>query len=296
MASVTYGHGFLHDCDSSSGLTADPSPTLTASSLTVVPTGQGDYFKITGNAAAADQKTYYEYDIPAAEHFSTTTSPKFLARYKTSTTSTGLQAKIELIFTSGTQVILDSTFSTDALWVVMDPATITSGKTVDKIRFYAVSDAACSGEYVLYDFALICEGVFTFPNIGYGFTFAPSPRDAIIPIFGRDGDITQPGGTESALVTASCDLDVSDNWKRSGDVRKGQVFYQIAANRGSEAFQWLDTGFEQFKATMEAPQFRRERVGDNKVSHILDLAFREYRLSNASNDYESYLERWGLNL
>jgi hypothetical protein len=114
-------------------------------------------------------------------------------------------------------------------------------------------------------------------------------------------------GSESATVQVSCDLNVGrinpasveytgDDWKRpqavdteeQTDVVKGQVFMDIAHNSFQEAWQWFDTDTEQFKVTLEHPDFGREE------RHRLDLLFREYRRSCGSN--ETYVERFGLNL
>jgi len=168
-------------------------------------------------------------------------------------------------------------------------------KDLKYIRFYAAEDLLDNPNgtyYVEYEFVLLHKGTFTFPNVGHGLEFTPPPRYAVIPIFGRVGDVTQGGGSESATVTCSCDLDIGD-WKRTNDYVDGEVFCDIAHNTSSEPWQWLDTGYEQFKATLENPVFRRS-VSGNKAQHILDLLFREYRLSDASN--ESYVERFGLNL
>jgi len=144
------------------------------------------------------------------------------------------------------------------------------------------------------------KGTFTFPNVGHGLEYTPPPRYAIIPIPSRVGDITQGLGSELATVRASCDLDIG-TWKRlvangysADDYVDGQVFDEISHRTYTEPWQWLNTGTgRQFKATLETPVFRYATSG-NKTTHILDLLFREYRLSDASN--ESHVERFGLNL
>jgi hypothetical protein len=90
---------------------------------------------------------------------------------------------------------------------------------------------------------------------------------------------------------------VVDDWKRpqgvadasKTDAVRAQVFYQIAHKSSSEPWQWLDTETEQMKVTMEDPIFRRGEGHD-----VLDLVFREKRVSDAGN--ENYAERFGLNL
>lgn len=189
-------------------------------------------------------------------------------------------------FQSGSQTVLSESSSTT--WVI-GSATLDA----DKGDLWGLSLYAnqATGQ-VYYDFILVCKGIFTFPNCGYGLEFTPPARYAMLEPPGRIGDITQNLGSPSATVTIGCDLDIGD-WKRSGDHVDGEVFLDIAHNSRSEPWQWLDTGTEQFKATLDTPVFRRESNG-NSVRRILDLTFREYRRSSAS--HASYVERFGLNL
>ena len=287
MTSITYGHGFLTDCEDTTGWTEKSSPTLTDTALTVL---HDDWFQLTGTATDANQLTYWEYDVT---DISSDVYRKFKIRAKTSTAATGLQAYATLEFTSGNQVILPLTFSTT--WTVVS-GTITSGKTIDKVRLQAHSDAACSGEYVLYDYLLLYKDDFPFPNVAYGLNFTPPVRQAFLSIPGRGGDLTQQLGTSSATVTASCDLDIG-TWTITPQGQTfhvpAQVFMDIAHNSGTEPWQWLDTGQEQFKVTVDQPAFRRVITG-NTSTHVLDLAFHEYPRSSASN--QTCVERFGLNL
>lgn len=291
--SITYGHGYLTDCADTTDWTEDLSPTLSSTALTVL---YNDYFKLTGTAGAANRSTYWMYDI---SDISSTVYPKFMIRWKTSAESTGLGAKLLVDYStnlSNVETLMDVSFNTT--WQVTT-GDLTAGKTVKRVLLYAVSDAACEGEYVLYDFLLLHKGTFTFPNVAYGLNFTSPPRYAIIGIPSRVSDITQNLGSESATVTCSCDLDIGDDWKRpqgeteKTDVVNGEVFYEIAHRSYTEAFQWLNTGEEQFKVTLESPVVRRS-VSGTQAEHILDLTFREYRRSSASN--ETYIERFGLNL
>jgi len=265
----------------------------------------GDVFKVT--CIADDENTheygYYRHDL--INQVSTDLYTRWLVRYKTSVSANGFSAKTKIFFTDDSSQCLVASdeeydkygkFSTE--WTVAS-GDLTSGKKIDNVRFYFVKhpDSLSSGiSYVYWDFLLLHKNTFTFPNVGKGMQFRPPPKYAVIPIFGRVGDITQGGGSESAVVTCSCDLDVGDDWKRpQGDTTKtdyvnAEVFYEIAHRSYTEPWQWLDTGSEQFKATLESPVFRRGGDGH----HILDLLFREYRLSCASNEY--YYERFGLNL
>ena len=262
----------------------------------------GDVYKITATCdGTGNEYAYYSKTISPT--INTTTYNKFLLRWKTSVGSVGLGARVYVGFTSGSQWILGGTtpqFSDADTWKVTS-GTLTSGKYVNLIAFYAddYPDTVSVGTYdVSYEFVLFHKGTFTFPNVAHGLEFSPPPKYGIIPIFGRVGDITQGGGSESATASVSCDLDIGD-WKRPQDSTSktdyvdGEVFYDIAHNSSSEPWQWLDTGKQQFKATLEEPKIRYDK--DGKTSRrTLDLLFREYRLSCAGN--ESYVERFGLNL
>jgi hypothetical protein len=373
---ITYGHGYLHDCDSFSYPTSGTADGGTATTTVDAERTDGDdywvgaYIKYTSGDNAGEEKMvtgfddgtntlthgdkyvlsdlinlrtnmdgddaelsvlysdvfrikavsdsvaeleeccyYFQPGITVDPDF----YPKILFRYKTSVSpSGGFGAKIRIKYATGPtyDYVLGSAstpeFSTS--WKTGTATLRTDKGDVENIYFYASEDdkAATNGTYYVYfDFVLFHKGTFTFPNVGEGMDFSPPPRYARIPIFGRVGDITQGGGSESATVTCSCDLDIGSEtidgvvvskWKRpQGEKTKtdyvdGEVFYDIAHNSNSEPWQWLDTGTEQFKATLESPVFRRGGDGH----HILDLLFREYRLSCASN--ETYYERFGLNL
>lgn len=256
----------------------------------------GDVFKIGGTPnSAADEWVAYEFDISNLEELTT----YFLVRWKTEFTSSALGARVRLEFTDNSiqYIVGENVPVFNTTWqVASGEVTFPSGESIDKIRFYAndYPDSINSGEsYVYYEFLLLHKGTFTLPNTAFGMNVnLPHPRDAIIDIWGRGGDVTQKGGTKLATVDLSCNLD-RGNWKRTGDYVPGQVFYEIAHNSDTEIWQWLNTGTEQFKATLEDPVIRHTSDG-NKAQRILDLLFREYRLSSAKN--ESVIERLGLNL
>ena len=294
--SLTYGRGYGTDCESKTSWNLTNSSIDTPTHVVQV----NDYFELQGTCDdAGDEYFYVEYDMT---NISSDVYTKYLVRWKTSASSNGLGAQVVLIFTVGDQYIVGSVapeFSTD--WTVSS-GTITSGKTIDKIRLYANDEpnTVTAGTYqVNYDFCLLHKDTFTFPNVAFGLDFTPPPRYATIPISSRVGDITQNLGSESATVRASCDLDIdndTNDWKRpqgtltpKDDYVNGEVFMEIAHRSYTEPWQWLDTGKEQFKVTLENPVFRRMGKG-----HILDLLFREKRVSDASN--ELYYERFGLNL
>jgi len=295
---ITYGHGFLTDCNDATGWTkflvnmTDPQTSLTVD--------KDDIFILEGVCDSSyDEYVYYLKDIP---NISSNVYTTYLVRWKTSVASNGLGAKVRLIFTSGNQDIIGATapeFSTS--WK-LSSGTITAGKTIDQIAIFAddYPDTIATGTYQVYiDFIMLCKGLFTFPNTQFGSEFNPPPRCSLTPIPSRISDLTQNLGSPSATWTASCNLDISnatDDWKRpqnilspKTDYVKGEVFFDIAHNSYQEPFQWLDTGKEQFKVTLDTLRFP-----ERSDSHTLDLTFKEYSRSSKSN--ESYVERFGLNL
>lgn len=290
--SITYGHGYLTDCDDDTSW-GETVNNMTAANATLTVT-YGDVFKITAvfDDTALDEYCFYEYDIT---NITSTAYPKYLVRWKTSESSAGAKALIELVFTDSTVQNIPLGYSTE--WTITN-GTITSGKTIDQVRFYADDDGTDGTFYVYYDFLLLYKGAFPMPNtVPVNLNFPPRYANIGIPV--RVGDITQNLGSESAFAQVSCDLDIG-TWKRYDDSTPpicldyvhGEVFYDISHNSNTEPWQWLDTGSEQFKITLQTPVLRRR--GGNESTHVLDLVFREYRLSDASN--ETYVERFGLNL
>jgi hypothetical protein len=261
-----------------------------------------DYFVLTRGAGAPEAYLSYP-DEGGADNLSLSpaTYTKLFWRYKS---SSGAEAKIVLVDSGGhTQTILAESSST-LFTVGYDTIDFGDADLLDHIRFYANTAAGT----VTYDFGLVCKDIFTLPNTQHGLDFTPSPRYAQIEIPSRISDITQNLGSKSATVQASCNLDigklpttaaavVASDWLRpqgtdtkdTNEVMKGQVFVDIAHNSNTEPFQWLDTGEQQFKVTLEEPVFRHQAN-----EHVLDLVFREYSRSSKSN--ETYVERFGLNL
>ena len=283
--SITHTQGFLDDCNSVTGWTIHDSGL--GATLSVE---NDDWLKITGTPdAVGDEYTYWEKDITNTD---TVLHPKLLVRWKTYTPDNGLQAKISAVYDDASSTDTTLGFSSMTHWAwkttIID---LTAGKMLDKIRIYADDNpdgAASYGLcYVWFDFIMVAN-IFTFPNCQGGLQFTPASRYGASPIPSRMGDITQFLGSGSATVDSSSNLDIG-NWKRTLDTVNGEVFMDIAHNSFKEPFQWLDTGTEQFKATLDKPVFRRE-VNGSKTSHMLDLTFKEYRRCNAN--LESYSERF----
>jgi len=301
---ITYGHGFLTDCNSSTGW--NKTEVGMESTLTVE---NDDIFVISGICNSPNNEyAYYEKDIT---DISSSVYTKFYVRWKTSVASNGAGLLVTLFFTDASQQDIVGTQATQVFstsWTITS-GTITPNKTIDKLRIYIgdTPDTISSGTYYVYvDFILLCKNVFTFPNTMHGLEFTPPTRYANIEIPSRVTDVTQNLGSRSATVRVGCNLDrarldttsstcTGDDWKRpqgvdteyQTDHEKGEVFLDIAHNSYAEPFQWLNTGKYRFKVTLEEPVFREQ-----SNEHTLDLLFREYSRSNKNN--ESYVERFGI--
>jgi len=266
---ITYGHGKLFDFDTVTGWTE--RGTIAAGSFAVY---NGDSVKITKTAA-----NYYYIDNDTNLALSTSIYTKFFYRYKIGGGS--IRAGIILEFSdASTQTILAD--ATSATWAT-GSATITTAKTLDHIRLEATND---TGD-VYYDFVLVCEGTFSFPNAE---SVQVIPTTDLVRTFSpsRVGRSPQTMGSDDTQVTIVCDLDVG-NWLRTLDTRKGQVFLDINHNGSiDEEWQWLNTGQgHQFKARLETPDFL---FTDDR--QLLTLTFYELRVSSANN--ETIAERFGI--
>lgn len=293
IATISYGHGYLEDCYSKTvkSWSEYGSPTLTDTSMAVQ---NNDYFRVTGTAAATDKYTYF---LDSGNSVSTTLYPKYLVRLRTSESSSGLGAKVLLDFVEGGPTLQwiiggedttegDPEFSTS--WKLFS-GDITGSRTIQTVRLYATSDAACTAEWVEYDFILFYKGDFTIPNFQGGMLLDLRPRYVYLPVPGKMADSTQNLGGESAEWQFGCDLD-QNTWKRTNDDVDGQVFMDIAHNSGSEPWQWFDDGERQLKVTVH-PKFHWREIGGN-ATRSLDVLLREYSLGDKS--VETVVERFSL--
>jgi hypothetical protein len=235
---ITHGQGFLADCNSKTGWTEESAKTLTATSNTVA---DDDVFDITGTASAAAQHTYWECDLA---NLSSDVYAWIVVRYKTSDASAGLAAKVELVFTDGTQTVLGTAFS--SAWAIKAVA-VTAGKIIDKIRLYAVSDSACgAGHHVYYDFALICRGGFTFPSVSGSLHFEMNNVYADLPIPSRIGDETQYMGMNCPDIVLNGRVDVSTaGW----GIPLGEYLMLIMQEASADPFQWFTSDMVNCKVT-----------------------------------------------
>jgi hypothetical protein len=244
----------------------------------------GDYLNLNVTVSAGNEE--YRWVNTDNIGISTTTYPTILWRYKTDGGS--IKAKIVAVFSDAStqQVLADSSSST----FTVGSTTLTAAKTLDHIRLFA--DHA-TGD-VWYDFVLVCQGLFTFPNAAYDITGTIPNRTIFLPIPMRQTDVTQQLGSGNMEFQIGCDMTLGD-WTRATDAVNGQVFYDIAGEAPSEPWQWFDSEREQMKVTLEPPRFTRA-ASNTGLMDRLDLMLREYRLSDGDNVLETYATRWGLDL
>lgn len=269
VPTITYGHGLTEDCDDDTGY-SEVNFGMTAGQTSLV-VENGDIFKLTGVCdSSSDEFVMYEKDIT---NISTDVYTKFLARWKTSAASNGLGAKIIIVFTSGNQTILGASapeFSTT--WQVTS-GTLTAGKTIDKIQFYADDNpnSVASGTYqVYYDFLLLHKDTFTFPNFT-DLTVDFPKKVARLAIPGREGDILQDLGMGSAEIVLSGDIMSGKSWG-SPD---GEYFYYIVRD---DPWQWFSSDVINCKVVVERP--RLAQVASSGHQRTWELRMLQYSLSD----------------
>lgn len=275
---ITYGHGFLTDCDDDTNW--GESEFGLACTLTVV---DDDAFKLTGTCDnAANEYAYYTQDIT---NFSTDTYPKYKVRWKTSQGSNGLDAKIEFVFTAGSQIV---TLGQSTSWTVTT-GDLTAGKTVDQIRFWADDnpDTIDSGSYdVYYDFLLCYQGTFTFPYVSKG-TELHIPRDIVRlkpPV--RDSPIHQNFGVGAVEITLSGDMDTNTSWVASPT---GRRLYQIIKK---DPWQWFTSDLMNCKVVPVDLVIAKE--ADSNKQRIWKLILEQFSLSSGQSTLWTDLDWWGL--
>lgn len=293
MVSISYGHGHLNDCTTTTGYTK--TDTGNTSTFTVE---HGDYFKLNvTNAAAPKITTVVNDDDIDLDVGTDELHKKIRYRYRCSNNDIKAKILIEMDGGGGTQqTVLAETNS--ITWKV---GTYTITGASDKLDHIFVYANGAEG-IVYYDYIIVYEGDFTFPNGAYGIRGSIPNRNIFLEVPSRQTDITQMLGSKNFEFNIGCDL-ANSFWTKDGlavhptgtDYVKGQVFYEIAHNAKTEPWQWLITEREQMKVTLEPPSFIREASGD-KLTDRLDLLFREYRLSDAGNGLETAISRWGLDL
>jgi hypothetical protein len=277
---ISYGHLVLYDNYSSAQW--DIANHLNGATAVFANTYDDniDFYVSAGVTATTFIHTSTDGTAETDWGYSSTLYKHLRYRYKVTVNA---RAKITIMLhTAGEVTVLADGGNQDYHTATFD---IPTGDYIDSIRIYNHTGVGS----VIVDFVSIYKDDFTLPNVAHGASFTPPPRYADQGAPMRITDVTQGMGGESATFDCSSDLDVG-TWKRTLDTVDAQVIYEIAHELGSTAdFVWLDTGEEQFKATMRKPMINR--YGDHRT---LDLEFKEYSRCNAS--HYTYIERFGLNL
>jgi len=279
-ATITHNHGFLEDCyDASAYGEHRTNMTDPQTSLAVL---YDDYFVLEGVCDSADdEEVHYSKDITP---FNTSAFPKFFVRWKTSQAGNGLGARVYLGFAEGGgQWILGETqpqFNTS--WTVTS-GTLTAAKTVDSIAFYAddwPNSQATGTSQTYYDFVLICQENFEFPNISEAVRTSGGNLYADIAIPGRVGEIVQYMGAELEQIQIIGDMSLG-TWSETD-------LLEILHKASSEPWQWFSCSKPQRNYKVTFRSFPENIQG--KPKYIVNL--KEYRRSDAV--HETYSERFGI--
>ena len=272
---ITYGHGQLWDGEDVDGWDSVPNSSTVTFSI-----ADCDFFDFCISSYVGDAY-WVNHDALA---LNTDIYTKIRWRYKTS--DSNVKAKIVLYFSGGDyQVVLANSSS---ITCIPGVATITPNKILSYVRFYV--DAAAGHVYI--DYALIYKGDFSFPNSRDGIELRLPVDDVVQKPIGMSGALTDGFGSNLLEYDVQCDL-TKGTWTRSGDQRSGEVFLEIAHRSNVEAWQWFNSGLEQMKVRISNLRIPRQST-PLRMRWGFMFTLREYRLSDAGIDAETYRTRWGL--
>lgn len=314
---ITYGHKFLSDLTQATEVWEGTSSTWTECTLGVdlIQIGAGDItptylhgdilqIELVSDNAATLESGFYSYPNKDGANnlaFSTTLYPKFLVRYKTSSenAAAGAAAKVVLAFNGyvvassvdvniaagHAQEILPNSFSTTWKTATGD---ITAGKTVDHILLFAECDdtAATGTDYVYYDFVLIHEGTFTFPNVSKGIRLRFPYKRAKLGVPGRDGGILQKLGMDTPRIHLEGTMEHGETWGSitTGTVKTyGEYLYKILRGmKGDyrEPWNWLTTDGGNFKVSPAPEGLDIGLIPDEDAQRTWMMDFEVHSLSS----------------
>lgn len=272
---ITYGHAsdFTDDMDVFSAAVWVPegAPTLAAT----LEVDSGDYFKLTTTGGAGSK----DWELTPATAVSvgpTGTYKKWKVRCKTEGT---IQYKVQATLSVSGAVDLVAAGSSTTFKLF--EGTFSVDENLQKLRIYIVGTHGAN-RIVYYDFILIAQNEFAFPN-AVVHLFLPEARDAVLRPPGRAGNILQDLGSEMAQVHITADLDLG-----SWGTPVAAVVDQISHEQSTDLWQWLTLQLgRKFKARfMQKPEIT---FIDGKKG--LDLWLMEYKL--APTNAENYAERFG---
>jgi len=268
---ISYGTGYIYDCDT----TTDWTLNVNGSDATASATNWHGYLTLNIETFVGDVEFVNDNNIAR----STTVYPRIRFRY---ITSGGIKAKIVLEFSdASTQTVLSETESTS--FSVVDVA-MTAAKQLDHISIYG-----CDVEgSVFVDWIYIYGGDFDFPN-ATNIIYEPSSRNTFLGIPNRVTSIPQNLGADPTPIEIICDLDIETDdysWKRAGDVDNGDVFLDILHNQSLLGpWQWLTWGNKAMRVVLDSARVE-------EYDGRLHIRGHEYSDSNKRDEY--YYQRFGL--
>lgn len=221
-----------------------------------------DIFHINVSVSTGNASVYWEKDI---SNLPTSINKKMLIRYKTSGSS---KAKVELVFTVGSQVILLD--SASAFWAIVK-GTPTDAKTIDKVRFYATTG---TGD-VYYEVFLIYEDDFEFPNVTDLITLEVPNIYVDIRGIGRASNITQYLGRDSMPIVITGVMNDAAGW----GTPTGDPLLQLWHIACLDAFQWLESDNYKGKVTLRSFKLD-EPSGDKEMPRGYEAILKEFSRSN----------------
>lgn len=237
LPTITYGQGGNGiDCDSKTGWSADGAhESGLSATLTLV---NNNIFKIVGTCDnVANEHAYYEKDVT---DFSSTIYNNWMLKYRTSVSANGVGLKVVLVDDVGTQTIFGSTPQFSSSWATAT-GTLTTGRTVDKVRFYAddYPDTIDSGTYTIWiDFLIFYEGTFSFPFFQDIYPLKLHNNYAKLKIPGRVGTLHQYMGMDNITLEIVGDMMSGETWGGS-NMTYAEYLTRFFMEAHEDPWQWL---------------------------------------------------------
>ena len=274
-ATLTYGHGKLHDLDTMPlGAGDDEWEETDANGIAAWAIQDKDAFVATVTPTAAAQTANLAYELSTTLTGALYT--KALVRFKTSASAAGVKAGLIITYTDASTEATDLGYSTT--WKVTT-ATPNPAKTVDKVAFKVTSDTGVTSGtfYVYFDFFLVCKGVFTFPFVSDTEEAELDNNHVYDKIPSRVGNLTQYNGADSPLIRFTGDMDTSTNW----GTPLGRYLVDVWKNSHKERWQWLTSDLLNCKVSCLRLVLRK--VGGSKVQRLFAFEMRKFDQSSGDS-------------
>lgn len=266
---ITYGHGYLTDCDDATGWVK----TENGQTLAAISVDYNDVFTIEATGSAGAKIGYYSYpDEGGASNINiaSNTYQKAVFRYKTSDSS--IKAKIALVFSdASTQSVLSESSSTT--WA-SGSADITGSKIIDHIRLHTNKAVG----YVYYDFALLTRNIFTFPQFANVSMLGPK-KTVELDILCKDAGNIQHLGMKSPLIQLEGMMDTATGW----GTPDGEYLYYLL--RDHDRWQWFTSDVINCKVVVDSDGFRIGQDSSVTAQRVWSLPLKLYSQSSLGEDY-----------